>query len=241
MFMCASDQPRTGTSRLRGTGRGGRRFPTAVTRSAGCPPSSGAAAMKPSGLSNFYQKYTEAYGIPVLGRIAVIGAHERVTDIPEHSWLGASWNQRARGLGATDSAPVSTCGEENVLCLSNDRYRDEDIMIHEMSHVVHLLGAKYAIFGWQGCLQSLYRSAKYSGKWANTYAMSTQDEYFAQGTQSFFDCNVYSARPNGIHNSINTQVKLRAYDPGLFRLVHDVYPCNNTYIKRCTYSREVPY
>ncbi|KAL8595646.1 hypothetical protein ACOMHN_025682 [Nucella lapillus] len=114
-------------------------------------------------------------------------------------------------------------------------------MIHEMSHGVHLLGAKYAISGWQGRLQSLYRSAKYSGKWANTYAMSTQDEYFAQGTQSFFDCNVYSARPNGIHNSINTQVKLRAYDPGLFRLVHDVYPCNNTYMKRCTYSREVPY
>ena len=26
------------------------------------------AVMKPSGLSNFYQKYTEAYGIPVLGR-----------------------------------------------------------------------------------------------------------------------------------------------------------------------------
>ena len=50
------------------------------------------------------------------GRVAVIGTYERTTDIPEHSWLGPGWNQRARGLGATDSAPVSTCGEENILC-----------------------------------------------------------------------------------------------------------------------------
>ncbi|KAL8595656.1 hypothetical protein ACOMHN_025692 [Nucella lapillus] len=84
-------------------------------------------------------------------------------------------------------------------------------MIHELAHGVHLLGAKYAISGWQGRLQSLYRSAKYSSKWANTYAMSTQDEYF---------------------------VKLSAYDQGLFQLVYDVYPCNNTNMKRCTYSRE---
>ncbi|XP_076435651.1 uncharacterized protein LOC143275438 [Babylonia areolata] len=229
--------------------------------------------MKPRGLSNFYQKYTEAYGIPVVashrvsdnamkracyitrflfadhsrvrqsyyarsGRVAVIGENERTTDIPEHSWLGPGWNQRARGLGATDSAPVSTCGEENILCLRSDRWHDEDIMIHELAHGVHLLGAKYAISGWQRRLESLYRSAKYSGKWANTYAMSTQDEYFAEGTQSFFDCNPYYPRPNGIHNSINTQSKLRSYDPALFRLVYDVFPCNNTYMLRCKHSRE---
>ncbi|KAK7090816.1 uncharacterized protein [Littorina saxatilis] len=229
--------------------------------------------MKPSGLSRFYQKYTEAYGIPVLGssrvsdnamkracyvlrflfadhsrvrqsyyarsgRVAVIGANERTTDIPEHSWLGDSWNQRARGLGATDGAPVSTCGEENILCFRSDRWHDEDIMIHEFAHGVHLLGAKYAIGNWQSRLQSLYRSAKYSSKWANTYSMSTQDEYFAEGAQSFFDCNPYYAVSNGVHGPINTQSKLRSYDPGLFRLVSDVFPCNNTYLLRCKHSRE---
>lgn len=68
---------------------------------------------------------------------------------------------------------------DNSSCTcSSDRWHDEDIMIHEFAHGVHLLGAKYAIQGWQARLQSLYRSARYSGKWANTYAMSTQDEYF---------------------------------------------------------------
>ena len=56
------------------------------------------------------------------GRLGVIGAREGTTDIPEHSHLGRWWDQRARGLGATPSAPISTGGEENVLCYRQDRY-----------------------------------------------------------------------------------------------------------------------
>ena len=51
-------------------------------------------------------------------------------------------------------------------------------MIHELSHGVHLLGAKYAISGWQNRLTYQYNAARRSGRWANTYAMSTADEYF---------------------------------------------------------------
>ena len=31
-----------------------------------------ATEMRPNGLDNFYQKYTEAYGIPVIGRLGLI-------------------------------------------------------------------------------------------------------------------------------------------------------------------------
>ncbi|XP_005090893.2 uncharacterized protein LOC101864584 [Aplysia californica] len=168
--------------------------------------------MKPHGLSSFYQKYTEAYGIPVLssryvsdpalrracytlrfllashsavrqsfyrmsGRVAVIGVNEGTTSIPEHSHLPPWWNQRARGLGATPSAPVSTGGEENVLCLRTDRY-NQDIYLHESAHGVHLLGAAYGIPGWDRRLRSLYNQARSRGLWANTYSMSTPEEYF---------------------------------------------------------------
>ena len=51
------------------------------------------------------------------GRVALIGRTEGTNWIPEHSNLPAWWNDRARGLGATTHAPVSTGGEENVLCL----------------------------------------------------------------------------------------------------------------------------
>lgn len=112
------------------------------------------------------------------GRTAVIGEHEGTTSIPEHSHLGAWMNQRARGLGATDGAPVSTGGEENLLCHSNDRYRHEDIFLHEFAHAVSNIGAAHAISGWNQKLESQYNTAKSRGLWANTYSMTDSAEYF---------------------------------------------------------------
>jgi hypothetical protein len=43
------------------------------------------------------------------GRAGVVGLREGVTSIPEHSWLPAWWNKRARGLGGTIQNPISTC------------------------------------------------------------------------------------------------------------------------------------
>lgn len=59
----------------------------------------------------------------------------------------------------------------------------------------------------------------------------------AEGTQSYFDVNAYSATPNGIHNHVNTRAKLQTYDPNLFNLVREVFPCGNSYINRCSSSR----
>ncbi len=82
-------------------------------------------------------------------------------------------------------------------------------------------------------LQAAYSNARRRGLWRSTYAMNTIQEYFAEGVQSFFDVNAYSARPNGIHNHVNTRAKLRGYDPTLFRLLKEVFPCMNIYHKRC--------
>lgn len=50
------------------------------------------------------------------GRVTVIGQKENTTTIPEHAHLPSWWNLRARGLGATPDLPVSSGGEENILC-----------------------------------------------------------------------------------------------------------------------------
>lgn len=55
----------------------------------------------------------------------------------------------------------------------------------------------------------------------------------AEGVQSYFNVNGYADPPDGLHNRINTRVKLRSYDPELFQLVHDIFPCANHFIKRC--------
>ena len=234
--------------------------------------------MYPDGLTQFYQKYTEAYGIPVVsssrvpddalkracyvlrfmmadhsgirnsfyqryGRVGIMATTEYTTDIPEHSWLDpVFWNARARGLGATERWPISTGAEENVLCYTKDAYANEDIFLHEFAHGIHLLGAKFAITGWNERLKYWYNIRKTEGTlWANTYAMSTAKEYFAEGVQSFFNVNSYANPANGVHNNINTRDKLRQYDPELFALIKEVFPCQNLIIDRCRKSRSAEF
>ena len=64
-------------------------------------------------------------------RLAVMAYNEYTTDIPEHRHLKTRifWDRRARGLGATLSAPAVSCAEENVLCHPNDPYSTENICI----------------------------------------------------------------------------------------------------------------
>ena len=59
-------------------------------------------------------------------RHAVMAAEptELTNNIPEHANLGKEWNERARGLGATLHNPLGISAEENILCHSNDRYRE---------------------------------------------------------------------------------------------------------------------
>ncbi|XP_043227798.1 uncharacterized protein LOC122384461 [Amphibalanus amphitrite] len=228
-----------------------------------------AAVRRQLGLSHFYQRYTEAYGIPVLssarvpdaalrracyivrflfadvravrdsyrrrrGRVAVIGRAERTTQIPEHSSLGPAWDGRARGLGATDSAPVCTIGEENLLNYGYpaDRWHTEDIGLHEFAHGLHLLGARYALPDWERRLEAAHRAALRRGLWTNTYAATNHIEYFAEGVQKYHNVEAYSQHPNGIHNHVSTRRALLQYDPTLHQLVAEIFPCGNTYISR---------
>jgi len=168
------------------------------------------------------------------GRVGIVGAREGVTSIPEHRHLGRWWDDRARGLGGTLHIPISTGAEENILCYRQDKYRNEDIFLHEFSHGIQEIAIKGGgIPSYMGKLRSAYNNARRRGLWRSTYAMSTIQEYFAEGVQSFFDVNAYSSRPDGVHNHVNTRAKLRNYDPTLFRLLKIVFPCMNIYHKRC--------
>ncbi|KAK3773265.1 hypothetical protein RRG08_053650 [Elysia crispata] len=214
--------------------------------------------MKPKGLAIFYQKYTEAYGIPVVssknvpddalrracyvlrfmladnsvvrkwvyrmsGRIGVMGKDEGTNDIPEHSHLDDWWNDRARGLGGTHGSPVSTGAEENILCHKNDGYKREDILLHEFAHGIHILGAAVGIQGWDIRLRAAFDRANTTGLFKDTYFMENPQEYFAEGVQSYFNVQTYRAKPNGVHD--------------LYNLIKEIFPCENTYLKRCESDR----
>ncbi|WP_437725500.1 hypothetical protein [Sorangium sp. So ce861] len=157
-------------------------------------------------------------------RVAVMAETEVTTDIPEHSDLyeafpGTDWDTRARGLGATPARPASSCAEENVLCYPSDPYTGEDILVHEFSHAIAIMGIAFAEPTFNRELDEAFEGALAAGKWANTYAATNKDEYWAEGVQDWFDTNIESIPGNGIHNEINTRAELREYDRPLHDLI----------------------
>lgn len=157
-------------------------------------------------------------------RVGIIGINERPTQMPEYSDLytafpGTDWDNRARAYGATLQRPLTTNCEENMLCLSNDRYRGEEILTHEFAHSIHELGIRFVNPDFNNQLQAAYNQAINTGLWTNTYAISDIREYWAEGVQDWFNCNLEAIPANGIHNQINTRTELKQYDPMLYNLI----------------------
>jgi hypothetical protein len=174
-------------------------------------------------------------------RVGVIAAAEAITDLPEHRhWkkpdrddprltqcelkhydriAAASdrdyWNARARGIGGR----FTTVGAENLLAERGDRYFGESILVHEFSHAI--LGAVEkadpALFAAAG---RAFAEAKAKGKWKGDYAAVTLQEYWAEGTQFWFDDNKL-ARLDGAQ--LVSHEDLKRYDPALYAVLARVY------------------
>ncbi len=155
-------------------------------------------------------------------RVTVMAADEFTTDVPEHADLtpAAYWNRRARGLGATPARPSVSCGEENLLQMSGDPYHGENILIHEFAHTIHEFGLEKTDPTFNVRLRAAFDQAKERGLWKDVYAATNPQEYWAEGVQSWFDCN---RAPDKTHNHIRTREALKKYDPALARLTAEVF------------------
>lgn len=160
----------------------------------------------------------------------IIGRNEETCDIPEFAHICNSpenikyWNKRARGFGgAPEDAKSASCGEENILALQDDKYVGENIFIHEFAHLIHMEGICKIEPDFNNRLENLWKSAQEKGLWKNTYAISNKEEYFAEGVQSFFNCNRVAIPTNGIHNWVNRRSKLYSYDPDLYKLLKEYF------------------
>jgi alpha-glucosidase len=146
-------------------------------------------------------------------RFMVMAPKEMTTDVPEQRhWNKQYWDRRARGMGGK----LSSCGEENLLNLKGDRYRWENILIHEFNHAVHQHGLRRVDPTFNKRLRETYKKAMAKELWKGTYSATNAAEYWAEGVQAYFDC----MRPQ---YGANTREKLQKYDPDLFALVDEVY------------------
>ncbi len=164
-------------------------------------------------------------------RVGIMAETEVTTDMPGHADLNrvfpqTNWNTRARGLGATLARPLSSVGEENLLGRPTDRYRGENILVHEFAHTVWELGVQRLPDGEarQRELLLAFGAAIRQGRWENTYAAPNAREHFAAGVQSYFDANLSASPADGIHNDIDTRDELRTYDPALYAIIERVFP-----------------
>lgn len=162
--------------------------------------------------------------------VMVIGRDEETCDLPEFAHICNSpdsiayWNRRARGFGgAPEDTYSSSCGEENLLCLPGDRYKGENILVHEFAHLIHTIGICGVEPGFNARLEALMEEAARKGLWKDTYAMSNKEEYFAECVQSFFNCNRRALPADGVHNGIDSRSKLKNYDPGMYMLLKEYF------------------
>ncbi len=159
-------------------------------------------------------------------RFGVIGKDAATTSMPEYAdlpkvWPDIDWDTRGRGYGATLMRPLCAGAEENLLQTLPDPWHGEVIFAHEAAHTIF----EYASRDLQGGaareaeLGALRLKALNGGFWQNTYAASSDAEYWAEGVQSWLGDNLEADPPNGIHNHVNTRAELLAYDPGLAAFV----------------------
>lgn len=140
---------------------------------------------------------------------------EKPDGIDEDVTVAEYWNQRARGLGGDEV----TCAEENILGYPGTKYFGENILVHEFSHSIHQairetdpeLARK---------IESAYQDAMANGLWEDHYASTNAAEYWAEGTQFWFNSNYqYEHGDRTVLNSAD----LMRYDPKLYSLLEKVY------------------
>jgi len=155
----------------------------------------------------------------------IIGRDQVTTDLPEWrqdkgkplwepTYNGMTRDQRTRGMGGL----LTSCGEENLLRLEQDRYRGRDICLHEFAHEVRNFGLPREL---RARFDAQHRSSLAKGLWVKSYAGSNPDEFFAELTMWYFgthgDLNMTGPKPE------NGPQGLKQYDPEAFALFDEFY------------------
>jgi hypothetical protein len=153
----------------------------------------------------------------------IIGRHQVTTDLPEwrhdkgkriDEYGGLTRDERTRGMGGL----LTSCGEENLLKLEEDRYRGRDICVHEFAHAIFFYGTTPAI---RPRFEAQLQRSLAKGLWVDSYAGSNVDEFFAELTMWYFgthgDMGMKGEKPADGRDG------LKAYDPEAFALFEAFY------------------
>lgn len=125
------------------------------------------------------------------------------------------WNGRARGMGGL----LTSGATENLLGWKSSRYYGENIFVHEFSHNI-LNAIEIADPRLYARVDAAYASALKRGLWKGEYTAVSIDEYWAEGTQFWFNSNRVATFGGQV---VLSDQDLRRYDPALYRLLGAAY------------------
>lgn len=175
-------------------------------------------------------------------RVMIMGVDEQTLDVPEQrDWKKPTiddprltrcerklyderigrltdreyWGKRARGMGGL----LTSAATENLLAIPGTKYYGETILVHEFSHAI-----LYAVEAIDPALyarvEAAYAAAKDQGLWTGEYGATTVQEYWAEGTQFWFNSNKLAVVDG---TRILSDKDLARHDPALAAVLRAVY------------------
>lgn len=162
------------------------------------------------------------YNLRMAGaELQIIGKDQVTSDLPDYRSLkgkpfdgNLTVDQRTRGLGGRHTS----CGEENLLDLPNDRYLGRDICKHEFGHCIQDYGFSDNV---KQMIQDQYKKSLAEGHWVGAYSASNVSEYFAELTMWYFgthgDLHMKGDKP------ANGPEGFKKYDSEAFQLFDAIY------------------
>ena len=179
-------------------------------------------------------------------RVAVLAEDEGVLDLPENErWKKPArddprltrcerkhydarigrlthrqyWDARARSM----AGPLTSAATEDLLGLESSRWYGETIFVHEFAHNV-LFAIETADPALYRAIEAAYAEALAEGRWKDEYAATTVQEYWAEGTQFWFNSNKLAVMDG---RQVLSDADLAAYDPPLHAVLARAYGPRN--------------
>ena len=153
-------------------------------------------------------------------KVEIIGKDQVLSDLPDYAHLkgqktrdGRDFDTGTRGLGGRRMCSI---GEENLLCLSNQPYRKEDIFVHEFSHSMMAQMDADDVQEIEAAYQNAVDKELYP---KGIYMMANSGEYWAEGVQAWLGVTLRT----DVNGGFNTRQKIKDHDTALAAMLEKVY------------------
>ncbi len=170
-------------------------------------------------------------------QLVIFGKGEHAYYIPEHRSGYDEAMLYVEGFGGTTCSVTESniwhwvSGNTGPDSSYKTAYANESVLVHEFAHGIKLAG--FDVMADQSLAdeyQMVYRHAKASGLWRNSYAISNSDEFFATLSSIWFNVMIEAYANDGwdgVRGPINTREELYNYDPVSYNFFAKIYPYEN--------------